>query len=88
MTKTFTFALIHFSIAFSITYLLTGDVLIGGLVALIEPAVNTVAFYFHERVWKKLEQRKAAFTPQTQSVQNQKSFQPAAFSLQKLTSEG
>ncbi|ALS98868.1 DUF2061 domain-containing protein [Lacimicrobium alkaliphilum] len=59
MTKTFTFALIHFSIAFGITYLLTGDVLIGGLVALIEPAVNTVAFYFHEKVWKKIEQQKA-----------------------------
>ena len=59
MTKTFTFALIHFSIAFGVTYLLTGDVLIGGLVALIEPAVNTVAFYFHEKVWKKIEQQKA-----------------------------
>lgn len=59
MTKTFTFALLHFSIAFGVTYLLTGDVLIGGLVALIEPAVNTVAFYFHEKVWKTLEQQKA-----------------------------
>ena len=27
----------------------------GGAVALVEPAVNTVVFYFHERVWKKFE---------------------------------
>ncbi|WP_088329062.1 DUF2061 domain-containing protein [Lacimicrobium sp. SS2-24] len=58
MTKTLTFALLHFGIAFGITYLLTGDVLIGGLVALVEPAVNTIAFYFHEKVWHQIEQRK------------------------------
>ena len=29
----------------------------GGLVALVEPAVNTVAFYFHERLWQRLETR-------------------------------
>lgn len=57
MIKTFTFALLHFSIAFTITYLLTGDMLIGGLVALVEPSVNTLAFYFHEKIWKQLEQR-------------------------------
>jgi uncharacterized membrane protein len=31
--------------------------IVGGLVALVEPAVNTVAFYFHEMVWKKLEEK-------------------------------
>lgn len=55
MTKTLTFAILHFTIAFAVTYLLTGDVLIGGTVALIEPAINTVGFYLHERVWRKLE---------------------------------
>lgn len=55
MIKTFTFAVMHFGIAFMVAYLLTGDIVIGGAVALVEPAVNTVAFYFHERVWKRLE---------------------------------
>ena len=32
MTKTFTFAFMHFGIAFSVAYLLTGDVIIGGAV--------------------------------------------------------
>jgi len=57
MTKTFTFAILHFCVAFTVTYLLTGSVIIGGAVALVEPAVNTVVFYFHEKVWRKLEQR-------------------------------
>lgn len=51
MAKTVTFAVMHFTVAFSVAYLLTGDLVIGGTVALVEPAVNTVAFYFHERAW-------------------------------------
>jgi uncharacterized membrane protein len=53
MRKTLTFASIHFTIAFSVAYALTGDVIIGSLVALLEPMVNTVAFYFHEKVWSR-----------------------------------
>lgn len=55
MAKTMTFATIHFSVAFSVAYALTGDVIIGGAMALVEPAINTVAFYFHELGWKKFE---------------------------------
>ncbi|WP_144211698.1 DUF2061 domain-containing protein [Shewanella donghaensis] len=60
MKKTITFAMLHFSVAFTITYLLTGSIVIGGAIALIEPAVNTVVFYFHDKVWKKIEATKAA----------------------------
>jgi len=53
MTKTMTFAMLHFSIAFAVTYLMTGSLILGGAVALVEPAVNTVAFYFHEKLWQR-----------------------------------
>ena len=53
MIKTVTFAIMHFTVAFGVAYLLTGDVVIGGAVALVEPLVNTVAFYFHEKVWDR-----------------------------------
>lgn len=56
-TKTLSFAVLHFTVAFSVAYLLTGDVLIGGLVALVEPAINTVAFYFHELAWRRIEEK-------------------------------
>ncbi|MFV0597814.1 DUF2061 domain-containing protein [Shewanella sp.] len=58
MTKTLTFAVLHFSVAFTVTYLLTGSVLVGGAVALVEPAINTVVFYFHDKVWKRFEAKK------------------------------
>ncbi|MCL1114327.1 MULTISPECIES: DUF2061 domain-containing protein [Shewanella] len=59
MKKTISFAILHFSVAFSITYLLTGSVVIGGAIALLEPAVNTVVFYFHDKVWKNIESKQA-----------------------------
>ncbi|MGR5133927.1 DUF2061 domain-containing protein [Vibrio alfacsensis] len=59
MKKTLTFATLHFTIAFSVAYVLTGDILIGSLIAMIEPSVNTVAFYFHEQAWAKIPVLKA-----------------------------
>lgn len=55
MTKTISFAMVHFSVAFTVAYLMTGSLLVGGAIALVEPVINTVAYHFHERVWKRLE---------------------------------
>lgn len=60
MIKTLTYASLHFSIAFSVTWLLTGDIYIGGLVALVEPALNTVAYFFHEKVWARIQAKQQA----------------------------
>ncbi|WP_298443782.1 DUF2061 domain-containing protein [uncultured Ferrimonas sp.] len=60
MLKTTTFALMHFSIAFSLAYLITGSLMIGGLLAIIEPAVNTVGYILHEKLWRRVDQRKAS----------------------------
>ncbi|MES2502950.1 MAG: DUF2061 domain-containing protein [Pseudomonadota bacterium] len=56
MAKTISFAILHFSVAFTVGYLLTGSALVGGLLAVIEPACNTVVFYFHEKAWNNFEQ--------------------------------
>lgn len=58
MLKTFTFAIMHMIVAFSVVYLLTGNAIAGGVVALIEPACNTVAYYFHEKIWDRIRQRR------------------------------
>jgi uncharacterized membrane protein len=60
MIKTFSFAIMHFAIAFTVAYLLTGDLVVGGAVALIEPMVNTVGYYVHEQVWQRLASKRAA----------------------------
>lgn len=60
MKKTFTFAVLHFSVAFSVAYVLTGSLGVSSAVALVEPMVNTVAFYFHEKAWQKFGGKSSA----------------------------
>lgn len=57
MTKTITFAAVHFTVAFSVAYLLTGSVAVGGAVALVEPLCNTVAYHLHEKAWLRFGRR-------------------------------
>ncbi|EGC52033.1 TPA: DUF2061 domain-containing protein [Neisseria meningitidis] len=58
MLKTLTFAALHFSTAFSVTYVLTGSIGVSGVVALVEPLINTVVFYFHEKAWNLYKKNK------------------------------
>jgi len=61
--KTLSFALVHMTVAFGVVYLITGSLALGGAVALIQPAVNTIAYFFHEKVWERWSSRRkrAAF---------------------------
>jgi uncharacterized membrane protein len=59
MTKTASFAVVHFTVAFTVGYALSGSVLVGGAIALVEPAVNTVAYFIHEKVWERIRSRTA-----------------------------
>ncbi|HSC83166.1 MAG TPA: DUF2061 domain-containing protein [Pseudomonas sp.] len=60
MLKTITFTLMHFCIAFSVAYALTGSLTVGGLVAVVEPLCNSVGFYLHEKFWKRFESKDQA----------------------------
>jgi uncharacterized membrane protein len=51
--KTLTFAAVHFTVAFSVAYLLTGSVAISSALALVEPLVNTFAYWLHEQAWQR-----------------------------------
>ncbi len=62
MIKTITFAGVHFTVAFTVAYLLTGSIAVGGLVALVEPLCNTVAYHLHEKAWRRFA-RTAQDTP-------------------------
>lgn len=57
LTKTLSFAAIHFTVAFTVAYLLTGSFIVGGLLALVEPICNTFAYHLHEKVWVRIRSR-------------------------------
>ena len=57
MIKTISFAVMHFTVAFTVVYVMTGSFIIGGAVALIEPSINTIAYHFHEKLWQRLSDK-------------------------------
>lgn len=63
LTKTLSFLSLHLMVGFTVAYVFTGSVAMAGGIALVEPLVNAVVFFFHERAWKRSEQREggAAF---------------------------
>ncbi|MCP5330500.1 MAG: DUF2061 domain-containing protein [Pseudomonadales bacterium] len=58
MRKTISFAIVHFTVAFTVAWVMTGSWVVGGALALVEPAINTVAFFFHEKAWQMLQARR------------------------------
>jgi len=65
MKKTFSFGVLHMTVAFTVVYVMTGSLAVGGAVALVEPVINTVAYFFHEKFWesKKHKQNSQGFSP-------------------------
>jgi len=57
MIKTITFGAMHISIAFLVVWTMTGSWMVGGAVALVEPVINTVAYFFHEKAWSRWSRR-------------------------------
>lgn len=58
LTKTLTYLSLHLTIGFSVAYALTGSLALAGGIALIEPCINAVAFFFHEKAWKRVAARR------------------------------
>lgn len=57
LIKTGTYLTIHLTVGFTVAYLMTGSLALAGGIALIEPVINAVAFFFHEQAWKRVQAR-------------------------------
>ena len=53
LSKTLSFLALHLIVGFTVAYLFTGSVALAGGIALVEPLVNAVVFFFHERAWER-----------------------------------
>jgi uncharacterized membrane protein len=58
LLKTFSYALMHMTIAITVAYALSGSWKVALAIGLVEPCAQTVAFFFHERAWHRLERKK------------------------------
>lgn len=53
LTKTASFLSLHLLVGFGVAYAFTGSIALAGGIALVEPCVNAVVFFFHERAWQR-----------------------------------
>lgn len=51
--KTGSYAVMHFMVAITVAYVLTGSWQAALAIGIVEPLVQTVAFYFHDKAWSK-----------------------------------
>ncbi len=58
--KTLTYGVMHFVVAVSVAMALTQNWRLALAIGLVEPLVQTVFFTLHDRIWARLEARKAA----------------------------
>ena len=59
LKKTASYYVVHISVAAMVAYAVTGDVLMSLTLSLLEPTVQAVAFFFHEKGWERINQRRA-----------------------------
>lgn len=57
LLKTFTYSIMHICVATMLAFIISGSWAIALSIGLLEPLVQTVFFYCHERVWERVKLR-------------------------------
>jgi uncharacterized membrane protein len=57
--KTVTYGGMHFAVAVAVAYALTNDFGTALAIGMVEPLVQTLFFTLHDRIWSKIEDRRA-----------------------------
>lgn len=51
LLKTFSYYCMHISVAMLVAYAVTGQLWVALTLSLLEPTVQAVAFFIHEKIW-------------------------------------
>ncbi|MFA4939236.1 DUF2061 domain-containing protein [Brevundimonas sp.] len=57
--KTATYGVMHFTVAVTVAFALTNDIRTALAIGTIEPVVQTLFFTLHDRIWSRIDQRRA-----------------------------
>jgi len=55
LKKTASYYVTHISVAALVAYAVTGNWFVALTLSLLEPTVQTVVYFFHERIWARYE---------------------------------
>jgi uncharacterized membrane protein len=50
--KTFSYYIMHITIAMLVGYFVTGNIWMALTLSLLEPTIQAIAFFFHEKIWE------------------------------------
>jgi uncharacterized membrane protein len=65
LKKTASYYLVHVTVAALVAYAVTGHLLMSLTLSLLEPTVQAVAFFFHEKAWERWALARAGTTAHT-----------------------
>jgi len=68
LQKTASYYVLHITVAAMVAYAVTGNLWMAFTLSLLEPTVQAVAFFFHEKVWEKRRARLMAPAPAPKPV--------------------
>ena len=54
--KTLSYYIMHITVAMLVGYFVTGSIWMAMTLSILEPTIQAVAYFFHERVWEKKNQ--------------------------------
>lgn len=60
LKKTASYYVLHVTVAAGVAYAVTGNLLLSLTLSLLEPAIQAIAFFFHEKAWQRWGSRVAA----------------------------
>lgn len=81
LQKTLSYATMHMVIAIMVAYVLSGNWKVALAIGLVEPLFQTVAYFFHERIWHRVEKRHHEKDPHNSVID---SVSPATSTIEKI----
>jgi uncharacterized membrane protein len=60
LKKTASYYVLHITVAAMVGYAVTGNLWMALTLSLVEPTVQAVAFFFHEKMWERIGKRRGA----------------------------
>jgi len=60
LKKTASYYVTHITVAAAVAYAVTGSWIAAVTLSLLEPTVQTIVYFFHERIWARHERKKQA----------------------------
>lgn len=63
LQKTASYYVMHITVAALVGYAVTGNLWMALTLSLVEPTVQAVAFFFHEKAWERVTLRRRARRP-------------------------